>query len=672
MTEKILNEWFKLKTYWKKPPRGYDVSYKEFLNLALGFGGISFMSVIIQWTTLSMSVHMMISYFKVSTGLVWLLGIAGSFFALIRSPIQSMLLDNSNSAKGKFKPFLLWTSIGTVVCFMLIPFVPSAWNDLTLFGFGLPAIPIMGVNEASTITVSLGVLIMFALIQVGAFFQTVLNQAMAGIEQTISRVAQERANIGSIKGLICNLPSSIVNIILPILAGSLFAQKGGWNSIEMYRWIFPFCAVGSLICIMFTVKGTKERVIVNQKYVAKVRFWEGAKELSKNKYFWIITGLNIAVGLRNYSNITTWITQYSFVSDAAKTIVGIYCTTILMTVLVIGMVTGPFVIKKWGKRNVLLYSAAGMALMIFAQLMFYKKPVMILLSMLLQNIFSGYAFIAGIMVSDVLDYQQWKTGKRLEGFWQNYNAFISTIVGVFMGMLLPLFLSMGGIGFGDNLSEALQNAELRNGAYKYQSLLALIGSIICIIPLFFYDLTEKKHANYVRALKIRAAADNYKDGCLTDENVLSVYEIVGYAAEKDDAFIKDELSKFDCIEEILKDYEEVKARVAAAERKENLESFIRNVELEGKRVAQRTQKAKQKAEKAKKDFDEKAYADTQKLHSQFLRYFVSGELASYGTAENIIANAETAYTELEALWESQRAAKEAEKLAKLEEKKRQS
>ena len=41
--------------------------------------------------------------------------------------------------------------------------------------------------------------------------------------------------------------------------------------------------------------------------------------------------------------------------------------------------------------------------------------------------------------------------------------------------------------------------------------LGIIASVICVIPVLFYDLSEKKHADYIRALKIRAAVRNYKD-----------------------------------------------------------------------------------------------------------------------------------------------------------------
>lgn len=61
--------------------------------------------------------------------------------------------------------------------------------------------------------------------------------------------------------------------------------------------------------------------------------------------------------------------------------------------------------------------------------------------------------------------------------------------------------------------------------------------MICLLPLFFYDLTEAKHANYVRVLKLRAASENFKDNLLTDKDYLSVKEVFDYANENNDEFL---------------------------------------------------------------------------------------------------------------------------------------
>lgn len=549
---KVINGIGKFKSHWNKPPEGYQVAYKEFAAFSAGCGSPNLLGVLTQYTTIATSVHLMISYFKMSTGMAWILTILASVIAIIRSPILSMMIDNSNGKNGKFKPFLLWSAIGTAVSFSFVPYIPSSWMDIHLFSIPLPAIPIMGVYEESTINFNLGILLAFILIQIGQFFITLLNQCIAGIEQTISTVAQERANIGSIKGLVSGLPSSIVNIILPVLAGTLFAKQGGWNAVNMYRIIFPICGVVGVLMVLFLVKGVQERTVVKQEYVAKVKFLEGMKLLSKSKYFWIITIFNAFNAIRNLANITTWITQYSFVSDTAKTVVGLYCSTILMNAIAVALLVGPFLIKKLGKKNVMLISCLGYVIMITLQVVFHKSPVLILVVSFFEQFFGGFYFVTGIMTSDIMDDIQMKTGKRLEGFWQNYMAIITTIIGVFTGMLTPLFLSFGGVGFSDDISLALQNPDLRNNIFFYQSLLSLIGAVIVAVPFFFYDLTENKHANIVRVLRIRAAVDNFNDNMLQSEDVTYIREIVDYAKETNEPMVTEELSKYDFIDEILK------------------------------------------------------------------------------------------------------------------------
>lgn len=551
LKEKIVNGIGKFKSHWNKPPEGYQVAYKEFAAFAAGCGSPNMLGVLTQYTTIATSVHLMISYFKMSTGMAWILTILASVIAIIRSPILSMMIDNSNGKSGKFKPFLLWSAIGTAVTFSFVPYIPSSWMDIHLFSIPLPAIPIMGVYEASTIDFNLGILLAFILIQIGQFFITLLNQSIAGIEQTISTVAQERANIGSIKGLVSGLPSSVVNIILPILAGTLFAKQGGWNAVNMYRVAFPICGVIGVLLVLFLVKGVEERTVVKQEYVAKVKFSEGMRLLSKSKYFWIITIFNAFNAIRNLANITTWITQYSFASDTAKTVIGLYCSTILMNAIAVALLVGPFLIKKMGKRNLMILSCVGYVIMIALQVVFHKNPVLILVVSFFEQFFGGFYFLTGIMTSDIMDEIQMKTGKRLEGFWQNYMAIVTTVIGVFTGMLTPLFLSFGGVGFSDDVSLALQSPELRNNIFFYQSLLALIGAVIVAIPFFFYDLTEDKHANIVRVLRIRAAVDNYNDNMLQSEDISYLREIVDYANEANEQMVLDELAKHDCIDNIL-------------------------------------------------------------------------------------------------------------------------
>ena len=156
---KIVNGVGKFKSHWNKPPEGYQVSYKEFAAFAAGCGSPNLLGVLTQYTTIATSVHLMISYFKMSTGMAWVLTILASAIAIIRSPILSMMIDNSNGKSGKFKPFLVWSAIGTAVSFSFVPYIPASWMNIHIFSIPLPAIPIMGVLESSTIDFNLGILL---------------------------------------------------------------------------------------------------------------------------------------------------------------------------------------------------------------------------------------------------------------------------------------------------------------------------------------------------------------------------------------------------------------------------------------------------------------------------------------------------------------------------------
>lgn len=244
-----------------------------------------------------------------------------------------------------------------------------------------------------------------------------------------------------------------------------------------------------------------------------------------------------------------WICNYAIGGQNGSFALSV-CNILLNNALVPGMLIGPFLIKKLGKRNVMLISTIGFMVMSFMQLFTLKHPYLILVAIFFQNIFNGLSYISTIMIPDVLDYQQWKTGKRLEGFWQNFSAFVTTIFGFFTSALMPLFMSFGGVGFGDNIDEALKDKTIMMDTFQSVTWLGIIFAVLSVIPIFFYDLSEKKHANYIRALRIRAAVKNYENNELDNNDIFFIKETLEYVASSNDDFLKNELKKYDCLEKI--------------------------------------------------------------------------------------------------------------------------
>lgn len=312
------------------------------------------------------------------------------------------------------------------------------------------------------------------------------------------------------------------------------------NHIELYRWGFPICGIGGILFVLFAYFGTEERTVVHEKYVAKVKFADGLKRLLSNKYFWIITIFSIAIGVRGNINMYLWICNYGIGGKNGAFALGI-CNVVLNNALVPGMLLGPWLIKKMGKRKVMIMSTIGFTVMAFMQLFTLNSPYLMLVAIFFQNLFNGLSYISAIMTSDVLDYQQWKAGKRIEGFWQNGSNFIMTLFGFFTSALMPIFMSFGGVGFGDNIDTALKNPQIMHDTFESVTWLGIIASVICVIPIFFYDLTEKKHADYIKALEIEATVQNHKDKTIKQEEIENIREISSYAKKENNQMLLKEL-----------------------------------------------------------------------------------------------------------------------------------
>ena len=618
MKDKAINLWYKFRGYWNTPPKGYEVSYKELSNLVVGNMGNAFHGVFTAWAGMATSVPLMVSYFRVSTGILFILGLIGTVLAFIKRPILSMVIDNSRSLNGKFRRLLVVPTIISAVLLTMIPFIPQTWISTDILSFVIPAIPVMGIVEPSQVTLTLGVLVAWLLSDAAGFVYEFVAQGLNGLKNTITSVSQERSVIASVLNFFGPWPSNIFGVAIPFIAAWFFS--GGTGNVLVYRIIFPICAVFNVLFILFAYSGTKERMVAAKKYKAKVGFLQGAKALSTNKFFWLIWVFGIFNGIASGANFFLWVCYYAVGGALGDSLIGV-CNMTLGLGCGVGIFLGPILSKKFGKVKVLNIASILYCAAIGIQLLAYRSPILILLCIFFQLTFGSFNYYTDIMTSEAIDYEQYRSGKRLDGFWNNYAGILSTIVGVFTGMLTPLFMSMAGIGFGDPIDVAFADKEKMYSAFFFTTLLAFLGSIGRIVPMLFYNLSEKKHADIVRALRLRAACANYYTGDLTDEDILNVKEIVDYCrdennAEKITGYLRDEFNKHTEYDRILEGYEAACDRKAQREEKDKEETFLRDCEMEEKRYQFLLDRAKRKT---KGDFDVETFRKEFVSKSRFLK-----------------------------------------------------
>ncbi|HRF36386.1 MAG TPA: hypothetical protein PLZ09_03715, partial [Clostridia bacterium] len=73
-----------------------------------------------------------------------------------------------------------------------------------------------------------------------------------------------------------------------------------------------------------------------------MKFKDGARALSTNKYFWIVVAYQIIITIRANINVVDVIRQYSYSDNQALAgVIDFFSKTLLMNAFVLGMVLGP-------------------------------------------------------------------------------------------------------------------------------------------------------------------------------------------------------------------------------------------------------------------------------------------------------------------------------------------
>ena len=507
--------------YWKKPASGNYVSNKEVIAYSVGGMGVQFIVAVSSQILLQANCLLIGSVYGLKPTDLALLLMINTIISIVIQPFKSWLIDNTPGKQGKARPWLLWLGPPCAILMSLTAFIPLSWSKQKI------------------------------LICVGVLY-TVMNfiyQFYLGMYTQLVQLetpnTNERAKIISISSIIYSMAPTITGAAFPLIAS--FFDLGQVDQ-NFYRVIFPVfsflgCGLG-----FFAYFGTKERIILPRRQVQKVKFFDGFVKICKNRYFWI-------------NNISTWFTfartaitgsmMWAYVYMLQNEGIQAVASVVIGTASLVGMVMGPFMIKKMGKRNTVLITdvvfAASMIPLIFYNDNFYMFAAMCYIAFWSSAV---QIITTPAMSADALDYQQWKTGDRLEGFSQNF-AIINSLVAIGTNYILPFIYEYYGL---INDKDVLYDAAVRSPLLSAMALLAVIGGVMHAVPFIFWNMTEKDQARMIEDLKRRAHEQNVLDGCaeaslLSSDEHLNEEGFVDIPAESKGAVCADETSVFDSQDE---------------------------------------------------------------------------------------------------------------------------
>lgn len=395
----------------------YSLNFKKLSErLAYGFG--DFGCNIIYTAMSAFLLFYYTDYAGVSAFAVGTIMMVSRLFDGISDIIMGVIVDRTKSKYGKARPWILRMCIPFAISGVLLFSVPTSWAETPKLIYVF-----ITYNLVSTVV------------------YTAINVPYSALNALMTQNPYERSVLSIFRNLLATAGTLTINIFtLPLV------EFFGNNALAWTKTFFIFGIV-AIIAFLYTFWGTSERV----KSVAQLQSTEnndvpvlvGIKALFKNKYWIMMTGM-LALFFLMYAINGGSTVYYAKDILGDKNLVGTI-NGIFNIVQICGMFFIAMMIKKFGKRNIF---ALGLVLDIIGMLILnYSNGVMSLI--IISSVIRGLGNACGgatmwAMVSDTIDYGEWKTGYRTEGLVNSACSFGWKIGNGIGSALLGLILEAGG------------------------------------------------------------------------------------------------------------------------------------------------------------------------------------------------------------------------------------
>ena len=418
--------------------------------------------------------------------------VVGTLFLVTRvwdsafDPIVGVVADRTHSRWGKFRPYLL---------FLAIPF--SVMGVLT---FVTPPFGDNGKLVYAYVTYSLMMMVYSAINVPYASLLGVMSDNPKE-RNTLSTYRMAFAYIGSFIALLLFMP--MVNFWSGH-SKEIAAQQQGWTLAVAV--IAVMCALLFIGCFAFT----RERVKALHEKQAPLK--EDLKDLWKNRPWWILLGAGVAALVFNSirDGATVYYFKYFIVEEDFQTIsffgVSFVLSGLYLSVGQIANIAGVIlaapVSNRIGKKQTYMGSMAIATVLSILFFWFDKDNLALIFTFqILISICAGSIFpLLWSMYADCTDYSELKTGNRATGLIFSSSS-MSQKFGWAIGSALTGWL-LSYFGF---VANEVQQAEAIQGIKMFMSFLPAAGTLLSIVFISMYPLSEKKMLEISAELKSRRA-----------------------------------------------------------------------------------------------------------------------------------------------------------------------
>lgn len=416
--------------------------------------------------------------------------LVGTMFLITRiwdslsDPVMGVIADRTTTRWGKFRPYILWGAV---------PF-----GIIGVLTFTTPSLDMTGKIIYAYVTYSL---------MMGIY--TVVNVPYASLLGVMSPNPKDRNTLATFRMSFAYIGSFVALLLfMPIV--NLFSGESTDIAIQQKGWTMGVGVIAVICVILFvlTFALTRERVKPIKKKQAKLK--EDLRDLAKNKPWWILLGAGIAALV--FNSIRDGATVYYFkyyIVEEAFTNISLFGFSFVLSGLylaigqaanIVGVVLAAPLSNRIGKKNTYLGAMVIASILSVIFFWFNKEQLaLIFVFQVLISICAGSIFpLLWSMYADCTDYSELKTGNRATGLIFSSSS-MSQKFGWAIGSALTGWL-LAYYGFQAN---QVQSAETLNGIKMFMSILPAIGTVLSVIFISMYPLSEKKMEKIVSQLEAR-------------------------------------------------------------------------------------------------------------------------------------------------------------------------
>jgi GPH family glycoside/pentoside/hexuronide:cation symporter len=369
----------------------------------------------------------------------------------VSDPIMGLLADRTHSRWGQFRPYLLWGAV---------PFGLSC-----VLAYSTPGLGLTGKMIFAALTYTLLTLM-----------YTVVNIPYCALGGVVTGDDTQRISLQSYRFVLATAGGMLSTVLMVPLATWL----GGADKAAGYRGAIALLAVAAVAMLLACFATTRERVLPKQETAAS--FWTDLKDIAGNDQWRVVGVLTIFNILAAATRGGAMMYYVTYILGRA----GLF--TAFLATYSVGNIGGCLLTKPLTDRfcKVRVFTWTNVVLTVFSVAMFFvplrQSLLMFALVFVIGILHQLITPIQWVMMSDTVDYGEWKHGKRLTGV-----SFAGTL------FVLKLGLALSGAVIGWTLAAC---GYVAGGETQSPQTLRWIVALFTLFPAVCYALSAVATRKY--------------------------------------------------------------------------------------------------------------------------------------------------------------------------------